>query len=61
MFKPEILTLEGNGDVLRQAFTEGFPVFKPEILTNLRRNRCCTKTSLYCEGFPVFKLEILTF
>jgi hypothetical protein len=31
VFKPEILTLEETGVVLRQAFT--VKVFKPEILT----------------------------
>jgi len=35
-------------------------VFKPEILTNLRRKWWYTKTSVYCEGFRVFKPGILT-
>jgi hypothetical protein len=43
-------------------YCEGFPVLRPEILTNfrLRRNWCYIKTSVHCECFPVFKPEILT-
>ena len=64
VFKSEILTnLRRKWWCTKTSvYCEGFPVFRPEILTNfrLRRNWRCIKTSVHCEGFPVFKPGILT-